>query len=363
MENFSYENKKILAPMVRVGCLPMRLLALHYGADLVYSPEIIAKKLILCKRIVNKILGTIDYVDGRGNGTAGLVLRIHPKEKNRLVLQLGASNPEIALKAALIIQDDVAAIDLNCGCPKKFSLHDGMGSALLETPDKLIAILEALVSNLRVPVSCKIRYLHITYIRLLDPTESETSMERTIKLLKRIEATKVSAIGIHCRFTHERPRQPAHWDVFEKLASIVESIPIIANGDLFSLEDIDRLKETHGKHVSSFMFARGAQANVSVFRKEGLLPCHTVMREFLKIAVEVDYTYNTVKYTLMQMEYPEEERIEFQKKIIACKNMHQLRWVYNDINNRSCLFEIEDFYNETIAQRTAKVEEDKNLLI
>jgi tRNA-dihydrouridine synthase 2 len=43
--SISYVNKKILAPMVRVGTLPMRLLALKYGADLVYSPELISKKI------------------------------------------------------------------------------------------------------------------------------------------------------------------------------------------------------------------------------------------------------------------------------------------------------------------------------
>ena len=32
-----YENKNVLAPMVRIGTIPMRLLALDYGADLVYS--------------------------------------------------------------------------------------------------------------------------------------------------------------------------------------------------------------------------------------------------------------------------------------------------------------------------------------
>ena len=31
-----YANKVILAPMVRVCTLPMRLLALEYGADIVY---------------------------------------------------------------------------------------------------------------------------------------------------------------------------------------------------------------------------------------------------------------------------------------------------------------------------------------
>lgn len=49
----SYENKLILAPMVRVGTLPMRLLALKYGADLVYTEELIDWKFLRSKRRYN----------------------------------------------------------------------------------------------------------------------------------------------------------------------------------------------------------------------------------------------------------------------------------------------------------------------
>lgn len=42
----NYDNKLILAPMVRIGTLPMRLLALDYGADIVYTEELIDRKLL-----------------------------------------------------------------------------------------------------------------------------------------------------------------------------------------------------------------------------------------------------------------------------------------------------------------------------
>lgn len=52
-----YRNKVILAPMVRIGTLPMRLLSLDYGADMVYSEELIDWKLLRCERKINgKIL-------------------------------------------------------------------------------------------------------------------------------------------------------------------------------------------------------------------------------------------------------------------------------------------------------------------
>lgn len=49
----TYHEKNILAPMVRIGTLPMRLLALRYGADIVYSEELIDWKFLRSKRQIN----------------------------------------------------------------------------------------------------------------------------------------------------------------------------------------------------------------------------------------------------------------------------------------------------------------------
>jgi len=61
-DRLDYRNKNILAPMVRIGSLPFRLLALEYGADIVYSEELIAQRLMQCERIENERLHTIDFV-------------------------------------------------------------------------------------------------------------------------------------------------------------------------------------------------------------------------------------------------------------------------------------------------------------
>jgi tRNA-dihydrouridine synthase 2 len=53
---------------------------------------------------------------------------------------MGTASPELALEAALKVKNDVAAIDINCGCPKHFSVHAGMGAALLRTPDLLCEV-------------------------------------------------------------------------------------------------------------------------------------------------------------------------------------------------------------------------------
>lgn len=150
----NYKNKIILAPMVRVGTLPMRLLALEYGADIVYSEELIDWKFLKSVRRVNDVLGTVDYID-KSDGT--VVFRTCGTEKERVVVQLGTCDAQRALKVAKMIENDVAGIDINMGCPKEFSLKGGMGAALLTNPEKAKAILSTLVQNLKIPVTCKIR--------------------------------------------------------------------------------------------------------------------------------------------------------------------------------------------------------------
>jgi tRNA-dihydrouridine synthase len=59
----SYCGKMILAPMVKVGTLPFRLLCLDYGADIVYTEEIIDWRILRSERRENKVLDTVDYVD------------------------------------------------------------------------------------------------------------------------------------------------------------------------------------------------------------------------------------------------------------------------------------------------------------
>ena len=59
-----FRGKNILAPMVRAGTIPLRLLALEYGADTVFTEEIIDHGFLQTTRVVNDVLGTVDYIRG-----------------------------------------------------------------------------------------------------------------------------------------------------------------------------------------------------------------------------------------------------------------------------------------------------------
>lgn len=133
----------VLAPMVRLGTLPLRLFALQSGADAVFSEEIIDRKLASCCRTVNPRLRTVDFIPGCSDivgasqtpGKGGAVLRIHAKEQEKLVVQLGTADAAGALQAAQVVARDVVAIDINLGCPKHAAMDGGMGAALLQKPE------------------------------------------------------------------------------------------------------------------------------------------------------------------------------------------------------------------------------------
>lgn len=64
-------------------------------------------------------------------------------------------NPTVPLYS----EQDISGFDINMGCPKTFSVKGGMGSALLDEPEKIKKILTNLVENLSIPVTCKVRVL------------------------------------------------------------------------------------------------------------------------------------------------------------------------------------------------------------
>lgn len=246
-----------LAPMVRVGTAPMRLLALEYGADVVYSEELVAQSLAATTRheAVELPGGAVvtDWVRPGTKGASRMVLRVAERERSRLVVQLGAAEPVAALAAASLVQGHVAAVDLNMGCPVHFSVSGGMGAELLKKPETAADILSTLRRNLSVPVTAKIRLL--------------SSTAETLELAKRLEACGIAALAVHCREPHHRSsRQPALWDELPALVAAL-SIPVIANGDVFQHSDFERVRERTGCH--SVMAARGAMWNPSIFRRPG----------------------------------------------------------------------------------------------
>lgn len=312
---------------VRIGTLPMRLVALDYGADLVWSEELVDKRIIGSVRRHNPAAGTTDYIKGKS-----MTFRTCAAEKGRVILQLGTADADLALQAALTLKQDVAAVDVNCGCPKKFSVQGGMGAALLSNPENLEKILLKLVQHSGMPVTCKIRLLE--------------TREKTIELVKMIASTGIKALTVHCRTKEQRSTEKANWEALSEIVEIVKSItdiPVIVNGDVFQWSDIDKVKKI--THADSVMIARGAQWNPSAFRKEGLLPFETVVRAYIKKAIDLDNLFQNTKYVLLSMNTEDisHTRSNLYNSVQRSKSMRTI----------SELFNLVDYYDETVARQKA----------
>ena len=166
-----------------------------------------------------------------------------------------------------------------------------MGAALLKNPNKLVAILTALVDEVgrpnKVPISVK--------IRILD------NREDTLELVRRLCMTGIVRVTVHCRTTPMRPREPA---VRDQLADIVKvchkaGVQCYANGDVQSRKHADQIIQEFG--VDGCMIARAAEENPSCFRSEGILPWREVAVEYLKTAADLGHYFSNTKFCLSHL--------------------------------------------------------------
>ena len=318
-----YRGKVVLAPMVRSGELPSRLLALKYGADLVWGPETVDRAIIGSTRKVNPITSTIDFTRFPSNGSResplnqkeSVIYRLHPaREHGRLIYQIGTASPTLAVEAAKIVASDVAGIDVNAGCPKPFSTSGGMGAALLQTPELLASILEALVKEIgqvyEIGISVKIRLLE--------------TPEKTEALVRKLCGTGITGLTVHCRTTPMRPRERAIREQLRMIGNICreQGVACLMNGDVINREEAIKLAEEYG--VDGGMIATAAESNSSCFRTQeegGLLPWQEVVHEYMKAALEVDNRWGNTKFLLSQL-MP--GKAETYRKVAGSKNYRQV---------------------------------------
>jgi tRNA-dihydrouridine synthase 2 len=321
-----FQNAEICAPMVRASTTPLRSLALSYGCDLVYSEEIIDRAITTStERVYNEALGTIDYRKkiesfsakvqrrmAKNGDPLPTIIRIHPKlEQNRLIYQMGTGESNLALPAAQMVHNDVDGIDINMGCPKKFSVSGGMGSALLDDLPRACDIISTLRRNLSAVISCKIRLLE--------------DDRKTVDFVTALVNAGACAVAIHAREVGDESQQAAKLDRLVEVVQLLKSsssigVPIIINGDMYTRNDMVNLRNRCG--ADAVMLARPALYNTSIFIKppksenlEGsgeeetrygydskLLKSKTeVVQDYLKHATRYEGHAKNVKYVICEM--------------------------------------------------------------
>jgi tRNA-dihydrouridine synthase B len=166
-----------------------------------------------------------------------------PKLRAKTIYQILTSenaNTEFAVKQ--IDRLGFKWLDLNLGCPSKTVCKNRGGSFLLSQLDVLEKIIRQIRDNFPHTFTCKIR---IGY-------EDDSNFEKIIELMNKVG---VDAITIHARTRTEMYKGVANWN-YVKRAVELSSIPIIGNGDIWSVDDINRYFDEIKCH--SIMLARPA---------------------------------------------------------------------------------------------------------
>ncbi len=223
------KNPIIIAPMAGVSNSAFRSICFEFNAGLVYS------EMISDKAIHFKSKKTFDMVK--------MLPQEHP-----LSMQIFGSDIETMVEAARYIdtQTDCDIIDINMGCPVNKIIKSNAGSALLRDMDKAVEIAKAVVESVSEPVTAKIR---------LGWTKDEINC---VELAKRLESVGIKMIAIHGRTRGQMYEGEADYSWIKKVKESV-SIPVIANGDIKSLQKAIEVLEYTG--CDGVMIGRGAIGN------------------------------------------------------------------------------------------------------
>ena len=233
--NIPIEGDLILAPMDGVTDMPFRGLCRKLGSSL----------------SVTEFINALD------------VLENHPRYHHRLAFKsfhrplslqmLGDTTDQILRATDLLIetvQPDL--IDINLGCQSKNVTSRGAGAALLKTPEKIARIFNQMSRRFDLPITGKIRLGwdddHLNYL----------------EVAKIIEDNGGAMIAVHGRTRTQAYRGQARWEPIREIKQALK-IPVIGNGDVQTVEDIDKIKDLTG--CDGVMIGRAAVGNPWIFSR------------------------------------------------------------------------------------------------
>lgn len=310
--NVTLKNNVFLAPMAGVTDLAFRIICDRFGAGLSYTEMVSAKALSFADKKTNTLMQT---------------------EKLPTAVQLFGSDASVMAAAVPEVEKHGLFTDINMGCPAPKIAGNGEGSALMRDLAKAERIIGDICDKATKPVTVKMR------------SGWDSEHINAVELARIAENCGVSAITVHGRTREQYYSGKADRNVIRDVVNAV-SIPVIANGDIFSAEDAKSMLDETG--AAAVMIGRGSQGNPWIFRQIlEYFECGEVIsiptsEERIKMAVE-----HITLLCSLKGEYRgiREARKHASWYIKGIKGAAQLR---NSINSATTLAEMEDTLSQLL---------------
>ncbi len=233
-EKIKLESPLVLAPIAGFTDSVFRQICVKHGCALTFT------ELISSNGIV------------RNNKKTVAMLKYTEKERP-LAIQIFGNEPEIMAEAASIVEAlSPDMIDINMGCPARKVCGSESGAFLLRDPFLINKIASAVVKNVNIPVSAKIR------------TGWDDDSKNYRDVVKALEDGGISMITVHGRTRLQQYSGFADWEIIGEVASI-SSVPVIGNGDIKTYKQGMELLQKSG--CSAVMIGRGAIGNPWIFSR------------------------------------------------------------------------------------------------